>query len=1089
MEDSAPTAEDLLAHSEWLTRLARALVGDGDAGDVVQETYEVALGKGRGREGSLRPWLGGVARNVARMGVRGRVRRERREQAVPVHDEVPSPEQLVARAQVQQQVNRLVLELHEPLRSTLLLRFFEGLSAAEIARAQGIPAATVRSRLKDALDRIRASLDAEHGNNRRAWAGLLGPLATMTPRGAAGVAAGGVIVSTQIKVLIAVIVVVLIVLGTRLAGLWGGGGAHEPAPVANAAPAATKAAASPALPTSARELPTVHEADPKGALRIEGQVIDEHDAPVPQATVVIDANPAIVVVTEADGGFVFTGLLRRDYRIEATKGDRYAGPARLRLSDAPEPVTLRMRKGGTLEVAVTDRASGAPVQGADVELRSWLSSMTWNATTDARGIATLAGIGAGMSPLVVRAKGYAQVARMFETAGNPDTVEHVALSLVGGAPLAGRVVDDKGKGVAGARVVAMNASEPMPVRDPYRDAAVSGADGTFSFPTVEAGTWRLVASAPDFAPTTSTPIALDGEHAHSSVELRLVGGAIVRGIVKDRAGRPVAAADVTVVVHGYLPWRPRRMTFTDASGAFAISGLEPRAVDVVAWHESGASQIVTADLAAKHEQTVALTLDVTGAITGTVVDSSGQPIADAQVSVNPAWSADPAERTAWSVRGVQETTSDQTGAFRFVGLPDRSYRVRAARPSATTAQLELADGIVTKPDAAPIKLVVPADGRAIGKIQLAGGKPAIAFTITLGDTNPVPFLTKDGSFVVRAVAGTHELTVAGPGFITTTKDVTIAEAKDTDLGTLTVNAGRSVSGRVLDENGTPVAHATVAAGALLTGGGAELYIKTESIAAQDTETDADGRFVLEGFPAAPLTIVAGKQGVGRSASIQLPSSPDSATIDLVLAATSSLHGKVTRDGQPLGDTVVIANPIGAMASNFFVSTAADGTFVLDALAPGPYVVYPMLGGGGNGPKDIYLRRTEVSLGTTTNIDIDATPGPVTLAITAKTAGGATPPMLGLIAIQLTINPQSAQELRDGTLIPAGDQIIPMNMRGIRGGATTIEGMRPGPHTLCAALGDPRLVASLEIQCMQLTLTAAPTQTATLIVPAAWASGN
>ena len=38
MADSAPTAEDLLAHTEWLTRVARALVGDAAAGDVVQDT-------------------------------------------------------------------------------------------------------------------------------------------------------------------------------------------------------------------------------------------------------------------------------------------------------------------------------------------------------------------------------------------------------------------------------------------------------------------------------------------------------------------------------------------------------------------------------------------------------------------------------------------------------------------------------------------------------------------------------------------------------------------------------------------------------------------------------------------------------------------------------------------------------------------------------------------------------------------------------------------------------------------------------------------------------------------------------------------
>jgi hypothetical protein len=98
-------------------------------------------------------------------------------------------------------------------------------------------------------------------------------------------------------------------------------------------------------------------------------------------------------------------------------------------------------------------------------------------------------------------------------------------------------------------------------------------------------------------------------------------------------------------------------------------------------------------------------------------------------------------------------------------------------------------------------------------------------------------------------------------------------------------------------------------------------------------------------------------------------------------------------------------------------------------------------------------------------------------------------MAGLLAIQLSIDPHSAEELRDGTLIPAGDQITPMNMRRIRDGSTTIEGMRAGAHTLCASLGDPRIVSELKISCSHVTLTAAPKQTAALVVPDAWIDGH
>ncbi len=440
----------------------------------------------------------------------------------------------------------------------------------------------------------------------------------------------------------------------------------------------------------------------------------------------------------------------------------------------------------------------------------------------------------------------------------------------------------------------------------------------------------------------------------------------------------------------------------------------------------------------------------------------------------------------WGVRGVQETVTDQTGAFRFAGMPDGSYRVRAARPGAPEAALSLSQGVVTKPNAPAIKVVVPADGRVLGKVQLADGKTPVAFTATLGDTYPVAFATKDGAFALPAAAGSYPLTISGPGFVTTTKQATIAEGKDADLGTITVQPGRSISGRVLDEHGVPVAKATVAAGMLLTGGGSELYIKDESPGAKDTETDDHGRFVLEGFPPGSITVVAGKANVGRSASIRVPASNDSATLDLVLAATTGLEGKVTRGGTPLPDTVVIANPIGAVGSNFFVVTGPDGTFALDTLAPGSYVLYPMLGGGGGRPKDMYVRRVDLVLGKKAKVEIDAAPGAVTLSVAVKTDKGTPVPMAQLIAIQATIDPQTVEELRDGTHMPFSDQVMPIYIRGISEGAATIEGVRPGAHTLCVLFGDPRQDPSaLKFKCSPAKLTAAAKQTAAVVVPAAW----
>jgi hypothetical protein len=139
----------------------------------------------------------------------------------------------------------------------------------------------------------------------------------------------------------------------------------------------------------------------------------------------------------------------------------------------------------------------------------------------------------------------------------------------------------------------------------------------------------------------------------------------------------------------------------------------------------------------------------------------------------------------------------------------------------------------------------------------------------------------------------------------------------------------------------------------------------------------------------------------------------------------------------------------AAAQSFFVTTGADGTFALDALAPGAYVVYPMLGGGGDRPKDMYMRRVDVSLDKRAQVEIDATGGSGRLAVHVK--GGA---IAQVVVIAAAITPRTPDELRDGSLIPFGAQVIPVYLRGALGGEVEIEGMRPGTHTACAMAGDP-----------------------------------
>jgi hypothetical protein len=293
--------------------------------------------------------------------------------------------------------------------------------------------------------------------------------------------------------------------------------------------------------------------------------------------------------------------------------------------------------------------------------------------------------------------------------------------------------------------------------------------------------------------------------------------------------------------------------------------------------------------------------------------------------------------------------------------------------------------------------------------------------------------------------------VAGPTF--TQKVVSGVKIDgDQDLGTITVERGRSISGRVLDAQGSPVAGARVAAGLLLTGSGSELHIPDESIGAQDTETDESGRFALSGFGPQVLTVVAGREGVGRSAPLRIPRGPESVEVDLVLAEVGALEGTLSRNGRPLGDTVMIANPVSAMKSNFFVITGPDGSFAFDLLPVGRYIVVPLIGGGGGKPKDVFARATTVTAGGRAKVKIDFTDGTGKLTVAVLTDDGAVVPFSQVVLLGATVDAPTMEAMRDGDFVGrmlAEGRVVPFYTRQAMGAPAQFDALVSGPYTACA----------------------------------------
>jgi RNA polymerase sigma factor (sigma-70 family) len=166
--------DELLRRASWTRRLARGLLGrDSEADDVVQEAWLSALRRPPDPSTPLEPWLRTVVRHHAANRVRQERRRQIREEKVPPPAAPGSPEERLEELETHRLLVDEVAALPEAHRQAVTLRYFEGLSSAQIAERLGIPAGTVRGRLRTALDELRRSLDRRAGGRGR-WQAAVG---------------------------------------------------------------------------------------------------------------------------------------------------------------------------------------------------------------------------------------------------------------------------------------------------------------------------------------------------------------------------------------------------------------------------------------------------------------------------------------------------------------------------------------------------------------------------------------------------------------------------------------------------------------------------------------------------------------------------------------------------------------------------------------------------------------------------------------------------------------------------------------------------------------------------------------------------
>ncbi len=822
--------------------------------------------------------------------------------------------------------------------------------------------------------------------------------------------------------------------------------------------------------------------DRVGPLVLEGQVVDAAGNGVAGAEVWLASVPKRSTKTEDDGTFSFDKLVARTYELAAHDAGRTGG-VRYRFTGKGDPAVIKLADGASLEVMVVDDAA-KPIADADVRVGD-LAEIT--ARSDGAGLARLQPVEPGYVGVEVSASGFAPV-ETFTTLGSSGAKGTMRVVLRKGFALAGRVLDERGNAIANARVSVSHGPWGSFNADP-REQVLSAADGTFKIPAVAAGRHTVYAADGDHAPARSTPVSVS-DKAVSGVEIRMKDGGAISGRVVDAKGARVPYATVRVAGAGADMWSARpRQANASAEGTFELRGLARGKLQLRGESETAASQITDVDLSVSAAKTgLELKLDVTGTISGIVVDGTGAPVAETQVNGFPDFLKNGGGGSGMALAGMATASTDGGGRFTLIGLTEGDYRLWASRGR---NRFDFGrDGVAAKVGDTAVKIVVLAPGSVTGSIAMDGASvpPQIA-SVQVGAEPPTP--AQAGTFEVRSLApGRYDVHVRGPEFAETVRrGVEITAGAVTELGVITVKRGRRLTGTVKDKSGSPVAGARIQLGDMIFyAEGAEDQEESwqDLYGIRSSVTDQAGTFTIVGVPEKG-TQVAANHPTGRSDAVAIPAGTDDPPpVALTLRGFGSVVGTVTRLGQPVANANVTHSSKDGGTQIAMTRTDDSGAFRLDKVPAGTVVLQAMQ--SQMMAAKLASVTVEVVAGAETKAAIEFPVGNIELTVSIQGKDNAVLSMAMVVLVNGTMIVANAKELTDlGTKggVAAQKPWTP-------GNDAVFSELVDGTYSLCSvpisgSPMDPRLqehMMTLKVYCQQVIVTPAPTKQAVVqILPA------
>lgn len=532
-----------------------------------------------------------------------------------------------------------------------------------------------------------------------------------------------------------------------------------------------------------------------------------------------------------------------------------------------------------------------------------------------------------------------------------DAIPH-APAPVEGAVVEGRVLDAGGAGVAGAHVyaVAPDASLDAWLGALVREQApsgVSGNEGAFRVEGLAPGDYRLLVEADGRAPVRSRPFRVSGKET-VELDVTLARGPVVRGIVLDRRGEPVAGATVAPAPAGpmamvpNLPAGPGATTRED--GTFSYEGLAKN-TDLRATKEGYASATVAG--VEPGQKGVRFVLPDLGSIAGVVLTEKGEPVGRFEIETRVAGGGFMGMAGMLPVGDV-ETPGE--GRFLVTGLEAGKYRVAVFAEDLApgrTGEIEVregerTDGVEIRLDAGhPLAgvVVTAADGRPVEGATVSANLTGNELLARTGQGRTRTATTgEDGRFVLTGLEeGPAFLRVTHPDYslaILEAVKVPAPEELRIELG-----AGGTLLVSLVRADGSPDA--------------GKMIIVQRNMPFQQFQAmvGPDGRTTFEHVPAGGWMVMRmdqegmqkrGFAGAGLEVRTAEVKNGETTTVEIRDAGGATIRGRVTRGGEPISGAMVFLMKPGSngqdLAGMKFGSTDPEGAYEVDGVADGEYTI-------------------------------------------------------------------------------------------------------------------------------------------------------